>query len=76
LYYKKILKVRSDKIIGTVDALSALSLVHPQAIYLHEGETFQVELLDLENKVAHLNHTESDYYTQPIHQMTIISMET
>lgn len=58
-------------IIGTVDALSALSLVHPKAIYLHEGETYQVEHLDLENKVAHLNLTQSDYYTQPIHQMTI-----
>jgi len=59
------------QIIGTVDALSALSMVHPQAIYSHEGETYQVEHLDLDNKVAHLNHTQSDYYTQPIHQMTI-----
>lgn len=62
---------QNQQIIGTVDALSALSLAHPQAIYLHEGETYQVERLDLENKVAHLNLTQSDYYTQPIHQMTI-----
>ncbi len=68
---QKSVEDQKPQIIGTVDALSAPSLVHPRAIYLHEGETYQVETLDLENKVAHLSVTQTEYYTQPIHQMTI-----
>ena len=42
----------SNAVIGTVDAISALELVYPEAIYLHEGETWYVRALDLEQKTG------------------------
>jgi DEAD/DEAH box helicase domain-containing protein len=53
-------------VIGTVDAISALELVYPEAIYLHEGETYFVRTLDLEQKTAFVERREVDYYTQPV----------
>ncbi|MBI3539289.1 MAG: DUF1998 domain-containing protein, partial [Candidatus Eisenbacteria bacterium] len=55
-----------NTVIGTVDAISALELVHPEAIYLHEGETWFVRTLDLEQKTAFVERREVDYYTQPV----------
>jgi DEAD/DEAH box helicase domain-containing protein len=55
-----------NAVIGMVDAISALELVYPEAIYLHEGETHYVRELDLEQKVAFVEPREVDYYTQPV----------
>lgn len=57
---------RANAVIGTVDAISALELLYPEAIYLHEGETHYVRELDLEQKVAFVEPREVDYYTQPV----------
>ena len=53
-------------VIGTVDAISALELVYPEAVYLHEGETWFVRRLDLEQKTALVERREVDYYTQAV----------
>jgi len=53
-------------VIGQVDAISAPELVYPEAVYLHEGQTYFVERLDLINKVAHVRREDTDYYTQAI----------
>jgi DEAD/DEAH box helicase domain-containing protein len=57
---------RGNAAIATVDAISALELVYPDAIYLHEGETWFVRALDLDQKVAHVEPRAVDYYTQPV----------
>ena len=57
---------RGNAVIGTVDSVSALELVYPEAIYLHEGETWFVRELDLEQKVAYVEPRSVDYYTQPV----------
>lgn len=57
---------RGNAVIGTVDAISALELVYPEAVYLHEGETWWVRRLDLEQKTALVEPREVDYYTQPV----------
>ncbi|HEY6865803.1 MAG TPA: Zn-binding domain-containing protein, partial [Candidatus Eisenbacteria bacterium] len=57
---------RGNAVIGMVDAISGLELVYPEAIYLHEGETWFVRSLDLEQKVATVEPCEVDYYTQPV----------
>ncbi len=54
----------AQETIGQVDLDSAYWMVHPNAIYLHEGATFLVENLDLETGVAHLRDAIVDYYTQ------------
>jgi DEAD/DEAH box helicase domain-containing protein len=62
---------KSGAVIGTVDAISGLELVYPDAIYLHEGESWWVRHLDLEQKVATVEPREVDYYTQPVLDMNI-----
>lgn len=57
---------RDNAVIGTVDAVSGLELVYPDAIYLHEGGTWWVRKLDLEQKVATVEPRTVDYYTQPV----------
>ncbi len=57
--------------IGTVDAISAPELLYPEAIYLHDGETYFVRELDLEQRVAYVERREVDYYTQAIVESTI-----
>jgi DEAD/DEAH box helicase domain-containing protein len=56
----------NNRVIGTVDAISAPELVYPEAIYLHEGETYFTRKLDIEQKVAYVERSEVDYYTQPV----------
>jgi DEAD/DEAH box helicase domain-containing protein len=59
--------VKGDaKVIGNVDAISALELLYPEAVYLHDGETFVVRHLDLEGKTAYVERREVDYYTTPV----------
>jgi DEAD/DEAH box helicase domain-containing protein len=48
-----------------MESTSALRRVHPGAIYLHQGESFQVRELDLEVGHAILAPVQVDHYTQP-----------
>ncbi|HWN82775.1 MAG TPA: Zn-binding domain-containing protein, partial [Candidatus Udaeobacter sp.] len=54
------------RVVGTVDAVSGLELVYPEAVYLHDGESYVVRKLDLEQKVAIVEPMAVDYYTQPV----------
>ena len=54
------------EVIANVDAISAPELVYPEAIYLHNGETYFVRDLDLDGKVAYVERRETDYYTQAV----------
>lgn len=57
---------REDTLLATMDAASAFQMVHPGAVYLHAGETFVVEELDLERNVAVVSKQKCDYYTVPL----------
>jgi DEAD/DEAH box helicase domain-containing protein len=61
--------------IGTVDGESALWMVHPGAIYLHEAQSFFVKDLNLEEHIAYLKPIASDYYTEPLQgtEVTVLS---
>jgi DEAD/DEAH box helicase domain-containing protein len=61
--------------LGQVDEDSAHWMVHPQAIYLHEGRSFIVETLDLANHLAGLRPIEPDYYTEPSQETTVALLE-
>jgi DEAD/DEAH box helicase domain-containing protein len=50
--------------VGTVDGESAAWMVHPGAIYMHEGQQYFVQELSLENHVAQLVPVGLDYYTE------------
>jgi DEAD/DEAH box helicase domain-containing protein len=55
-----------SKAIAEVDFSSALSTLHPKAIYLCEGEQYYVEKLDFEERKAYVNKTDVDYFTDAI----------
>jgi DEAD/DEAH box helicase domain-containing protein len=63
---------RDNLVLGTVDAISAPELVYPEAIYLHEGRSYFVQKLDLEQKQAVCEPREVDYYTQPVLDTNIL----
>ncbi|MBN1451010.1 MAG: DEAD/DEAH box helicase [Anaerolineales bacterium] len=60
--------------IGTVDGESAAWMVHPGAVYLHEAQSYFVERLDLDQNIALLRPSLSDYYTEPLRETTIIPL--
>jgi DEAD/DEAH box helicase domain-containing protein len=51
--------------LGTIDLASAPWMVHPRAVYLHEGQQYYVQELNLETNTATLIPVALDYYTQP-----------
>ncbi len=61
--------------IGQIDRTSALWLTHPNAIYLHEAETYLVENLDLDKNRAQLRRIDLDYYTLPRRETTVQLIE-
>ena len=52
--------------IGEVDFPSALTTVHPKAVYLHQGQQYQVEALDFEKRRAYVKRVDLEYYTDAI----------
>ncbi|MEK5324805.1 DEAD/DEAH box helicase [Aeribacillus sp. FSL M8-0254] len=50
-------------VIGEMDRFSAMTMLHEEAIYLHEGRQFQVEKLDWEEKKAYVSEVNVDYFT-------------
>jgi DEAD/DEAH box helicase domain-containing protein len=64
----------TGELIGTVDESRAFVNVHQGAIYLHQGEQFEVTDLDIAQKVAVVRRTEADFYTQS-RDVTDISVE-
>jgi len=52
------------QLMETVEASVAFFQIHPGAIYLHQGESYLVKELDIENRVAVVEPTDVPYYTQ------------
>ncbi len=55
--------IANVKVIGEMDRFSAMTLLHDEAIYLHQGRQYQVEKLDWEEKKAFVREVDVDYYT-------------
>lgn len=53
----------SHRIIGEMDRYTVPMLLHEHAIYLHDGQQYQVEKLDFEYKKAYIRQVDVDYYT-------------
>jgi DEAD/DEAH box helicase domain-containing protein len=53
----------SGRVVGTVDGGRAHSVAHDGAVYLHRGETWLVESLDLEEHVAVMSRRDVDFST-------------
>ncbi len=46
------------EVIGEVDFSSALTTVHPKAIYIHQGQQYHVERLDFDQRKAYVKRGE------------------
>ncbi|MRX70946.1 DEAD/DEAH box helicase [Bacillus lacus] len=55
--------VANVRVIGEMDTFSAMTLLHEEAIYLHQGVQYQVEKLDWEEKKAFVREVDVDYFT-------------
>jgi DEAD/DEAH box helicase domain-containing protein len=53
------------ELVGTVESARAFSTVHPGAVYMHLGASYEVDELDLHDRTALVKPFYGDYYTQP-----------
>jgi len=63
------------ELIGTVDEARAFELVHPGAVYLHQGQAYRVDQLDLEDRAAIVETTSGDEQTQARSETSIRILE-
>lgn len=71
-----IFKVICDgEILETMDRTQAYREAHKGAILLHQGETYIVESLDLENAVVQVKKKDVDYYTEAMKVVDIKILE-
>jgi DEAD/DEAH box helicase domain-containing protein len=60
----QIVEARTDKQIGEIDDYRAFRETHPGAVYLHRGNTFVVDHLDIHRKAITVTRAGVDYYTR------------
>ncbi len=63
------------EVIGEVDFSSALTTVHPKAIYLHQGQQYHVENLDFDERKAYVKRVNVDYFTDAIRYTQVRVLE-
>jgi DEAD/DEAH box helicase domain-containing protein len=56
----------SGAVLGQMSKFDAPPILHPEAIYMHLGDTYRVLDLDLDRGLATVKRVEVDYYTQPL----------
>lgn len=59
------------RVIGEVDLFAAQTLVHQDAIYLHESAQFHVDRLDWDERKAYVTRVDVDHYTQADRAVTL-----
>ncbi|WP_433475329.1 DEAD/DEAH box helicase [Spirillospora sp. CA-142024] len=59
----QVVELSTGRLLGTVDEASAHTTVHDGAVYIHQGESFIVQTLDLDDSVALVEAADPDYST-------------
>ena len=54
---------KKHKVVGEMDRFTVPMLLHKYAIYMHEGQQYQVEELDFDDKKAYIRAVDVGYYT-------------
>ena len=68
-------ETEQPEVIGEVDFSSALTTVHPKAIYMHGAQQYHVERLDFEQRKAYVRKVSVDYFTQAIRYTQVKRLE-
>jgi DEAD/DEAH box helicase domain-containing protein len=66
----------TGRLIGTTDAARAFQSVHEGAVYLHQGETFRVEDLRIDDRVALVDAQDLEEYTQAKTDTDVVVLST
>ena len=64
------------RVIGEIDIFAAQTLVHEDAIYLHESAQFYVDKLDWDERKAYVRRIDADHYTYADRAVTLKPLET
>ena len=67
---------RGERVIGETDFSSGPATLHAKAIYIIEGQLFQVERLDFDNRKAFVRTVDCDYYTDAITYTKVTILDT
>jgi DEAD/DEAH box helicase domain-containing protein len=60
----QIITGQGDMLIGEIDDYRAFRETHPGAVYLHKGDSFVVDRLDLSTRTVSVSKAHVDYYTR------------
>ena len=72
----QVVEEATGRLLGTVDEPSAHTTVHDGAVYLHQGESYVVRTLDLDDSVALVSAADPDYTTTARDVTDITILET
>jgi DEAD/DEAH box helicase domain-containing protein len=73
-----VVESKTGRLLGTVDQGSAHFQVHPGAVYLHQGVSYVVDDLDLDDAVALVHHEEPDFTThaRDVTNLSVLSVRS
>jgi len=57
---------KNNAVIAEVDYDSAPFLIHEEAVYIHQSQTFYIDRLDWEGRTAYAREVDVDYYTDAL----------
>ena len=60
-----VIEADSGEMLGVVEAERAFTTVHPGAVYLHLGRSYEVDRLDIGERRAVVSAFDGDWYTRP-----------
>jgi DEAD/DEAH box helicase domain-containing protein len=63
------------RVIGEIDIFAAQTLVHEDAIYMHESAQFHVDKLDWDERKAYVRRVDVDHYTYADRAVTLKPLE-
>ncbi|KAA6214859.1 DEAD/DEAH box helicase [Streptomyces albofaciens JCM 4342] len=72
----QIVEAGTGRLLGTVDAAAAHTTVHDGAVHLHQGRTYLVQHLDLEDDVALVEQADPPYSTTARDTTAVAILET
>ncbi|MCA1560217.1 MAG: DEAD/DEAH box helicase, partial [Acidobacteria bacterium] len=65
-----------ERVIAETDFTSGPAMLHEKAIYMVEGQLFQVERLDFDGRKAYIRAVDCDYYTDAITYTKVTILDT
>jgi DEAD/DEAH box helicase domain-containing protein len=73
-----VIESKTGRLLGTVDGASAHFQVHPGAVYLHQGVSYVVDALDLDDAAALVHSEEPDFTTHPrdVTDLSVLSVRS